>query len=194
MTGLISDKRYNLFVDMIMVDFLQWKFLGGVWTSFQTHEKLEKTCFAYMHPDSPQTGSFWMKKEIQFSKLKLSNHNSNNSGNIQLNSMHRYLPRIHLQDADNLQSSFFTYTFMETEFIAVTAYQNLMITELKIYNNPFAKGFRNKNNEKEADTEVDPWVQQAWEVISKLIHKSDRNHDDLKERPSKKAAIEAISN
>lgn len=35
-----------------------------------------------------------------------------------------------------------TFVFPETQFMAVTAYQNHMITQLKIASNPFAKGFR----------------------------------------------------
>lgn len=38
--------------------------------------------------------------------------------------------------------SFRTIIFQETKFIAVTAYQNHRITQLKIASNPFAKGFR----------------------------------------------------
>ena len=34
------------------------------------------------------------------------------------------------------------HVFPETEFIAVTAYQNESITQLKIDQNPFARGFR----------------------------------------------------
>ena len=34
------------------------------------------------------------------------------------------------------------HVFPETEFIAVTAYQNELITQLKIDENPFARGFR----------------------------------------------------
>ncbi|CRL05034.1 CLUMA_CG018034, isoform A [Clunio marinus] len=63
-----------------------------------------------------------------------------------LNSMHKYQPRFHLvRTTDILKlpySTFRTYVFKETEFIAVTAYQNEKITQLKIDNNPFAKGFR----------------------------------------------------
>ena len=33
-------------------------------------------------------------------------------------------------------------SFPETEFVAVTAYQNEEVTQLKITNNPFAKAFR----------------------------------------------------
>ncbi|EYC42271.1 hypothetical protein Y032_0537g3115 [Ancylostoma ceylanicum] len=39
-------------------------------------------------------------------------------------------------------STFRTFVFKETEFIAVTAYQNEKVTQLKIDHNPFAKGFR----------------------------------------------------
>lgn len=65
---------------------------------------------------------------------------------IVLTSMHKYQPRIHIiQTSDTAhipwapQSMF---TFAETGFVAVTAYQNDRITKLKIDNNPFAKGFR----------------------------------------------------
>lgn len=45
-----------------------------------------------------------------------------------LNSMHKYQPRFHLVRANDIlklpYSTFRTYVFKETEFIAVTAYQN----------------------------------------------------------------------
>lgn len=44
---------------------------------------------------------------------------------------------------------FRTYSFSETKFMAVTAYQNHRITQLKIASNPFAKGFR--------DCDLDEW-------------------------------------
>ena len=63
-----------------------------------------------------------------------------------LNSMHKYQPRFHLVRANDIlklpYSTFRTYVFKETQFIAVTAYQNEKITQLKIDHNPFAKGFR----------------------------------------------------
>ncbi len=42
-----------------------------------------------------------------------------------------------------------SFIFNETKFIAVTAYQNHRITQLKIASNPFAKGFR--------DCDPDDW-------------------------------------
>lgn len=75
---------------------------------------------------------------------------------IVLNSMHRYQPRIHLVrlgPGQNIPSSpkelqdveHKTFVFPETVFTAVTAYQNQLITKLKIDSNPFAKGFRDSS-------------------------------------------------
>ena len=52
--------------------------------------------------------------------------------------MHKYQPRIHVVEANDplllrypygLSNSFNTYTFEETQFIAVTAYQNEQVRE-----------------------------------------------------------------
>lgn len=81
---------------------------------------------------------------------------------IVLNSMHRYQPRIHLvrltgpqsvpQSARELQHmDHKTFVFPATVFTAVTAYQNQLITKLKIDSNPFAKGFRDSSRLTEYD-------------------------------------------
>ncbi|XP_043497185.1 T-box-containing protein TBX6L-like [Polistes fuscatus] len=104
-----------------------------------------------VHPDSPACGDHWMKqKPISFSKVKITNDICTSQQNqILLTSMHKYQARIWIVKCDNLlnlreyyshPSAF--YTLKETEFIAVTAYQNENIINLKIANNPFAKGFR----------------------------------------------------
>lgn len=104
----------------------------------------------YIHPDSPATGEQWMSKVVTFHKLKLTNNISDKHGFTILNSMHKYQPRFHIVRANDIlklpYSTFRTYLFPETEFIAVTAYQNDKITQLKIDNNPFAKGFRDTGN------------------------------------------------
>lgn len=60
--------------------------------------------------------------------------------------MHKYVPRLRIfAGSDIAQMSprkFTTVSFQETTFMAVTAYQNACVTNLKIKNNPFAKGFR----------------------------------------------------
>ncbi|XP_008938845.1 PREDICTED: eomesodermin homolog, partial [Merops nubicus] len=68
---------------------------------------------------------------------------------IVLQSLHKYQPRLHIVEVNedgvediNDSSKTQTFIFPETQFIAVTAYQNTDITQLKIDHNPFAKGFR----------------------------------------------------
>lgn len=85
---------------------------------------------------------------------------------IVLNSMHKYQPRIHLVRLPNQSSGVptnpqeleamehHTYVFPETIFTAVTAYQNQLITKLKIDSNPFAKGFRDSSRL----TDFDRWA------------------------------------
>ena len=58
-----------------------------------------------------------------------------------LNSLHKYEPRVHLVRVGSEQRQVVTYPFPETQFIAVTAYQNEEVTSLKIKYNPFAKAF-----------------------------------------------------
>ena len=63
-----------------------------------------------------------------------------------MTSMHKYVARVHVVQANDLIGLQFapynTFAFPETTFLGVTAYQNDKITQLKIDNNPFAKGFR----------------------------------------------------
>ncbi|KTF80647.1 hypothetical protein cypCar_00032540 [Cyprinus carpio] len=60
---------------------------------------------------------------------------------IMLNSLHKYEPRIHIVKVGGIQKMISSQSFPETQFIAVTAYQNEEITALKIKHNPFAKAF-----------------------------------------------------
>ncbi|KAG6921482.1 T-box 10, partial [Chelydra serpentina] len=110
----------------------------------------------HFHPDSPAKGAQWMRQIVSFDKLKLTNNLLDDNGHIILNSMHRYQPRFHVVYVDPRRDSerfahenFKSFTFAETQFMAVTAYQNHRITQLKIASNPFAKGFR--------DCEPDDW-------------------------------------
>ncbi|KAF3694903.1 Sodium-driven chloride bicarbonate exchanger Solute carrier family 4 member 10 [Channa argus] len=68
---------------------------------------------------------------------------------VVLQSLHKYQPRLHVVEVNedgtedtSQPGRVQTFTFTETQFIAVTAYQNTDITQLKIDHNPFAKGFR----------------------------------------------------
>ena len=105
----------------------------------------------HAHPDGPFTAEQLKKQVIGFEKVKITNNESDNSGQLILNSMHKFQPRVWLvkrREGDtspivSLQKEQCrSFVFAETQFIAVTAYQNQCITKLKIESNPFAKGFR----------------------------------------------------
>ncbi|XP_026818748.1 optomotor-blind protein-like isoform X4 [Rhopalosiphum maidis] len=168
--GLDKKAKYILLMDIVAADDCRYKFHNRYKNRWMVAGKAdpEMPKRMYIHPDSPSTGEQWMQKVVSFHKLKLTNNISDKHGfglnqfSLQtinrpinrfhrfpetiLNSMHKYQPRFHLVRANDIiklpYSTFRTYVFKETEFIAVTAYQNEKITQLKIDNNPFAKGFR----------------------------------------------------
>ncbi|XP_030747054.1 optomotor-blind protein isoform X5 [Sitophilus oryzae] len=144
-SGLDKKSKYILLMDIVAADDCRYKFHNSRWmVAGKADPEMPKRM--YIHPDSPSTGEQWMQKVVSFHKLKLTNNISDKHGFTILNSMHKYQPRFHLVRANDIlklpYSTFRTYVFKETEFIAVTAYQNEKITQLKIDNNPFAKGFR----------------------------------------------------
>ncbi|XP_012691805.1 T-box brain protein 1b [Clupea harengus] len=151
-SGLDPTAHYNIFVDVILADPNHWRFQGGKWVPCGKADTNVTGNRVYMHPDSPNTGAHWMRQEISFGKLKLTNNKgaSNNTGQmVVLQSLHKYQPRLHVVQVNedgtedtNQAGRVQTFTFPETQFIAVTAYQNTDITQLKIDHNPFAKGFR----------------------------------------------------
>ncbi|XP_036100935.1 MAX gene-associated protein isoform X8 [Molossus molossus] len=147
-TGLDSNKKYILVMDISPVDNHRYKWNGRWW---EPSGKAEPHVLGrvFIHPESPSTGHYWMHQPVSFYKLKLTNNTLDQEGHIILHSMHRYLPRLHLVPAEKATEviqlngpGVRTFTFPQTEFFAVTAYQNIQITQLKIDYNPFAKGFR----------------------------------------------------
>ncbi|KAK2837740.1 hypothetical protein Q5P01_014952 [Channa striata] len=148
-TGMDKKAKYVLLMDIVAADDCRYKFHNSCWmVAGKADPEMPKRM--YIHPDSPATGEQWMSKVVNFHKLKLTNNISDKHGFTILNSMHKYQPRFHIVKANDIlqlpYSTFRTFVFSETEFIAVTAYQNDKITQLKIDNNPFAKGFRDTGN------------------------------------------------
>uniref|UniRef100_A0A2A4K5G9 T-box domain-containing protein n=1 Tax=Heliothis virescens TaxID=7102 RepID=A0A2A4K5G9_HELVI len=227
-SGLDAKAKYILLLDIVAADDYRYKFHNSRWmVAGKADPEMPKRM--YIHPDSPSTGEQWMQKVVSFHKLKLTNNISDKHGFTILNSMHKYQPRFHLVRANDIlklpystfrtyvfketefiavtayqnektilnsmhkyqprfhlvrandilklpYSTFRTYVFKETEFIAVTAYQNEKITQLKIDNNPFAKGFRDTGAGKR-EKNLSVYRRQAM-----LTARSD-NRDDDDERP-----------
>ncbi|XP_071327712.1 T-box transcription factor TBX4 [Trachinotus anak] len=168
-TGMNPKTKYILLIDIVPADDHRYKFCDNKWMVAGKAEPAMPGRL-YVHPDSPATGAHWMRQLISFQKLKLTNNHLDPFGHIILNSMHKYQPRLHIVKADennafgSKNTAYCTHVFHETAFISVTSYQNHKITQLKIENNPFAKGFRGSE---EGDLRVSRLQGKEYPVISK---------------------------
>ncbi|XP_038548527.1 T-box transcription factor TBX1-A [Micropterus salmoides] len=149
-SGMDPAAEYVLLMDFIPVDDKRYRyaFHSSSWLVAGRADVIAPSRM-HFHPDSPACGAQWMKQTVSFDTLKLTNNLLDDNGHMILNSMHRYQPRFHVVYVDptpnshlNAYRNFCSFSFPETRFMAVTAYQNHRITQLKIASNPFAKGFR----------------------------------------------------
>ncbi|XP_031722107.1 MAX gene-associated protein isoform X2 [Anarrhichthys ocellatus] len=158
LSGLDPNRQYSLVLSIVPSDPYRYRWSSTKWeiTGPAEHQG-QGLIRAFSHHYSPGLGSEWMGTLVSFYKLKLTNHPQDLDGHIILNSMHRYIPRLHVipvPDGDIATPAqpvvvgpeSMTFTFPQTEFMAVTTYQNFRITQLKINHNPFAKGFREDGN------------------------------------------------
>ncbi|KAJ8266387.1 hypothetical protein GJAV_G00129860 [Gymnothorax javanicus] len=170
-TGMDPKTKYILLVDVIPADDHRYKFCDNKWMPAGKAEPAMPGRL-YVHPDSPATGAHWMRQLVSFQKLKLTNNHLDPFGHIILNSMHKFQPRLHIIRADenntfgSKNNVFCTHVFHETAFISVTSYQNHKITQLKIENNPFAKGFRGSE---EGDLRVSRLPGKDYAMVSKTV-------------------------
>ncbi|VDD74119.1 unnamed protein product [Mesocestoides corti] len=182
-TGLRPGHSYTVLMDIVPVDNKRyryayhrssWLVAGKADPEGAEQQRRRRRC--YLHPDSPFTGEQLLRQTVSFEKLKLTNNPLDKHGYIILNSMHKYQPRIHLVrrprgafspdalsalPADEVK----TFEFPETVFIAVTAYQNQLITKLKIDCNPFAKGFRDSSRLTDFERSKAIWRWLSWDPI-----------------------------
>ncbi|XP_026860740.2 T-box transcription factor TBX22 [Electrophorus electricus] len=147
-------KQYYIAMDITPVDSKRYRYVYHS-SQWMVAGNTDHSCISprlYVHPDSPCSGETWMRQIISFDRVKLTNNEMDDKGHIILQSMHKYMPRVHVilhgppvdlsQIASPPAEGVHTFSFPETQFTTVTAYQNQQITKLKIDRNPFAKGFR----------------------------------------------------
>ncbi|KAI3351967.1 hypothetical protein L3Q82_020786 [Scortum barcoo] len=147
-------QQYYVAMDVMPVDSKRYRYVYHS-SQWMVAGNTDHSCISprlYVHPDSPCAGETWMRQVISFDRVKLTNNEMDDKGHIILQSMHKYKPRVHIirhdprMDLSQIQSlpaeGVHSFSFPETEFTTVTAYQNQQITKLKIDRNPFAKGFR----------------------------------------------------
>uniref|UniRef100_A0A8C3PLD2 T-box transcription factor 5 n=1 Tax=Calidris pygmaea TaxID=425635 RepID=A0A8C3PLD2_9CHAR len=115
-TGLNPKTKYILLMDIVPADDHRYKFADNKWSVTGKAEPAMPGRL-YVHPDSPATGAHWMRQLVSFQKLKLTNNHLDPFGH--------------------------TMPWTCDEPVAFPPFQ---ITQLKIENNPFAKGFRGSDD------------------------------------------------
>uniref|UniRef100_A0A3B4Z4P4 T-box-containing protein TBX6L-like n=1 Tax=Stegastes partitus TaxID=144197 RepID=A0A3B4Z4P4_9TELE len=77
-TGLQPYTSYVLMMDMVPVDGFkykeQWEVAGKA--------EPQPPCRTFTHPDSPATGTHWMKQSLSFLKMKLTNNTLDQHGHV----------------------------------------------------------------------------------------------------------------
>ncbi|NWS57756.1 TBX22 factor, partial [Chunga burmeisteri] len=134
--GLEPLKQYYIAIDVVPVDSKRYRYVyhSSQWMVAGNTDHSCITPRLYIHPDSPCSGETWMRQIISFDRVKLTNNEMDDKGHIILQSMHKYKPRVHVIAQDSrfdlaqIQSlpaeGVQTFSFQETEFTTVTAYQN----------------------------------------------------------------------
>lgn len=152
LNGLDPQRKYFLVMDFLPLDDFTHKWNGKTWEPV-TMDVPHVPCLPgqiCVHPESPALGQQWMDNPVSFYKVKLTSDAINQEGCVLLRPMNRYQPRLHIAPVDpDLERTIVLnspnvkiFSFPQTEFYAVTSYQNPQITRLKIDCNPFAMAFR----------------------------------------------------
>ena len=80
-SGLDPKQKYFILLDLILADDCRYKFSGKEWNvAGKAEPQLPSKLF--IHPDSPATGAQWMKHEMSFQKVKLTNNNLDQNGHV----------------------------------------------------------------------------------------------------------------
>ncbi|CAH8590981.1 unnamed protein product [Heterobilharzia americana] len=161
---------------MLLIQPHIFKHQGDRWVvNSQSEEMIDSQSLEgkyYIQEESPKTGAYWMESGVNFTRVKITNSKEvkPHKNLIHVSSMHYYIPRISVarinRPNDNPSNFYHTsvsasplympqsyqleligaYIIPGTQFYTVTAYQNPDVIRIKINNNPFAKGFRNRQD------------------------------------------------
>ncbi|NWZ24694.1 TBX5 factor, partial [Asarcornis scutulata] len=155
-TGLNPKTKYILLMDIVPADDHRYKFADNKWSVTGKAEPAMPGRL-YVHPDSPATGAHWMRQLVSFQKLKLTNNHLDPFGHVSpptvLWGREMRFPTGAGRQATHACSRGCPQG--ASPRVAPLRYQeghspNSLswwgITQLKIENNPFAKGFRGSDD------------------------------------------------
>lgn len=76
--GLDPTEVYSVKLDILSADNKRYKYLQTEWVAVGRSDK-KQIHRQYEHPDSPNSGSYWMDKIIAFKMVKLTNNKTTKS-------------------------------------------------------------------------------------------------------------------
>ncbi|XP_072346393.1 uncharacterized protein [Scyliorhinus torazame] len=153
--GLEPAKNYIMAMDISPVDSYRYRYNGSKW---QLSGKATPHVMGrlYFHPKGSVPGREWMLAPLSFARLRLTNCPAAAEGHAILHSMHRYIPQLHIIVADGVaprpsldDPRVYTFVFQQTEFFAVTKYENKFIRQLKHFYNPYGTALRDVKGSKQ---------------------------------------------
>ncbi|NXN10825.1 TBX5 factor, partial [Indicator maculatus] len=144
-TGLNPKTKYILLMDIVPADDHRYKFADNKWSVTGKAEPAMPGRL-YVHPDSPATGAHWMRQLVSFQKLKLTNNHLDPFGHVSTRGVGNeeccwgsHACSCHCP----------THKWSPSPLPAPPMSRHPQIrciTQLKIENNPFAKGFRGSDD------------------------------------------------
>ena len=73
--GLSPNSLYSIYLEILPADDRRYKYMQTDWLPVGKVDK-KFTYRSYIHPESPNTGVYWMEKPISFKFAKLTNNKS----------------------------------------------------------------------------------------------------------------------
>ncbi|CAD6196372.1 unnamed protein product [Caenorhabditis auriculariae] len=152
---------YTFTLQIDRIDSNRHKFQGGEWSSNGPGEPCGPSRVVW-HPSGVKSGADWMKRDVCFDRIKLTNNvGVTDPNHIVLHSMHKYAPTLSVYQYSTCDPNFeglatpvFQRTFGSAAFVAVTAYQNNNVKNLKVEKNKYARGFRNERKRSSSSPET----------------------------------------
>ncbi|NXW81578.1 TBX5 factor, partial [Alopecoenas beccarii] len=149
-TGLNPKTKYILLMDIVPADDHRYKFADNKWSVTGKAEPAMPGRL-YVHPDSPATGAHWMRQLVSFQKLKLTNNHLDPFGHVSTGGGRRTRHPRRCCQGPHACSRASPTNANATKAMPWTCdepvvFPPFQITQLKIENNPFAKGFRGSDD------------------------------------------------
>ncbi|XP_028407665.1 uncharacterized protein LOC114530264 [Dendronephthya gigantea] len=142
-SGFCPDKMYSVAVKFVCVDKYRYYFDTSRESWDQTRQIQtadHSKCFE--HSESPASGKVWNKKQLEFGELRLINRSTNVKNMVFAPTMRKHCAQVvvtMLQCSRCHAKHTRHINIPLTEFIAVSSYYSLKISQLKIAHNPMAK-------------------------------------------------------